>query len=348
MSEVSRLLKTSRLSALPKATRRSRGGKFPAQPIVETRANALARTEWGLKSPLPAKVDSRFITFNELDTMERLVDFQTNASFNWKRQRFQETGLIPDYETPRGNPLFFDSSKDTSRYITLSSLFNLTSSSSIEKINFVLDNVKNLRKEFQDWLLEKDPVALKNKNFNQNDLIGPAVEFLSQHRASIPADRVSRIRVMNKRHGKNIQATGGLSYGLKGRLSNSPNGVAQGYVGPGRFTSTGPTTRVVAFGGFTAEVSNSASNLQYNKSQSNGKSPRETVVPFKAEKATFRSDGGINIKTNVVVKHAVSNTNDGDFFQTQRKNLVDRNRASRAKSDTVQDLLALIKQNDRK
>lgn len=342
MSDFSHLLKNSRLAALPRALGKKRGGAAPSHAIVETRASALSRNEWGLKYSLPSKVKSRFVTFNDFDSMERIVDFETNGSFNWKRLRFQETGLVPSYDSPRDNPLFFDHSRDSGRFVSLATVFNITPQSDPKEVLKVLREVKGLRDEFRNWLLKKDPILLKNKKFTQQDLNGPAVEFLSQYRASKPIVTARQLQMSHSR----VQGSGGLSYGLKGRLAQSPNGVVQKYVGPGRFTNVGTVSRVVAFGGFTAEVPNSASNLQFNKSQSEGKVPRETIVPFIAERAVVKGDGAIHIKTNVVSKSVGSASNDEGFFKTQSRNLAERKKATRTKTESVQDLLSLIRQHN--
>ncbi|CAM9021565.1 unnamed protein product [Wickerhamomyces anomalus] len=347
MSEFARLLKTSRLSALPKPQAKTRGRNYPQQPIIETRANALARNEWGLKYPLPSKIKSRYLSFNQLDNMEHMVDFETNASFHLKRQRFQETGLVPQYETPRENPLFYDSSKSTSRFVTLTSLCNLTTRSDPKIVMKTINEVEGLREEFKQWLLKKDPSILLNKNFNQNDMVGPAVEFLSEINAKKPVDTVSDIRHHNKSQTR-FQGTGGLSYSLKGRLPNSPNGVEQTYVGPGRITNSGLTARTVAFGGFTAEVPNTSSALQNTKAQADGKSTRETVIPFAVEKAVFTDEGQIKIRTNTVSKRS-EGMSDVEFNKKQYELLAGRRAQNvRHEKAEVDDLLKLIQSTARR
>lgn len=349
MSEFSRLLKTSRLSALPKSKGRSRGRHYPTHQVVETRSAALDRNEWGLKYPIPSKVKSRYLSFTKLDSMEHMVDFEQNASFHLKRTRFQETGLVPEYETPRDNPLFFDNSKSTRRFVSIASLCNLNTNSEQPEISKATKQMRALRPQFIEWLLEKDPVLLKNKPFNRIDLAGAAMEFLTEINAKKPVDSVARVSNHYKSSAR-FQATGGLTYNLKGRLTNTPNGVAQKFVGPGRILNSSASARTVAYGGFTAELPLSSSNLQYNKAQSDGKSSREVVIPFTAEKAIFEDGGQVKIKTNVVVRQP-SAGDDSKFFKSQERNFMER-RASLAPgknpADAVEGLLELIKRNERR
>ncbi|CCH42111.1 hypothetical protein BN7_1654 [Wickerhamomyces ciferrii] len=345
MSEFTRLLRNSRLSALPKNSSKHKGNKFPSQQIIETRANALARDEWGLKSSLPSKIKSRFITFNDLDNMERIVDFETGGSFHWKQKRFQEMNIVPNFDTPRKNPLFFNDVADSHRFTSLASLMGITDEISPKNLNKILDSISGLRVKFEKYLLKKDPIQLKNKSFTQEEFASHAIDFLSSIKTEQP---ITSFNQLNLRKGL-VKGTGGLSYGLKGRLTNSPNGIKSKFIGTGRFATTSPNSRIVAFGGFFGETSNTSSNLQFNKTQSDGKVPREVNVPFSVERAVLQDDGSVNLKLDVVNRHISSALgNDSTYFRNNQKQFNRSKVNNREKRDTVQDLLALIREGQKK
>ncbi|CAI5200466.1 BTE_HP_G0143620.mRNA.1.CDS.1 [Saccharomyces cerevisiae] len=53
------------------------GKKFhPTHQIIETKPSTLYRQEWGLKSAIPSKIKSRYLVYNDLDTLERITTYR--------------------------------------------------------------------------------------------------------------------------------------------------------------------------------------------------------------------------------------------------------------------------------
>lgn len=296
-NNLAHLLRNSRLSHVPKNSKPlfNPGPKYhPTHQVIETKPSTLYRQEWGLKSAVPAKNKSRYLVYNELDTLERIADFEPSTGSQWNRQRFQEMGLAPTYNPGKANPLFEGASSTTDRLAPLSSLLNIESAqaNSQRSVPSKLGQVKALRGEFKQWLLEKDPEALKNKSFTARDMNQNAIEFLAE-RSARQASKVS------KNSFKDIIGTGGLSYNLRGRLKNSPNGVVQKTIVPGRFLNFDGNDRLAAIGGFVTNATSSSpmtSQMAYNM----GDFIREATFPFEVQQASVGDNGKVMIRAQVV------------------------------------------------
>lgn len=124
LSPTANLLRKSRLFALPPtlsppsdaATSRSVSESdsatlpHPIRAAIETPDSSLARGDWGLKRPLPAKSTSQkstrpVVRVNALDTYEHVTDFDSAADHTITLEKFQELNLPislpsrPDYST---------------------------------------------------------------------------------------------------------------------------------------------------------------------------------------------------------------------------------------------------------
>lgn len=133
LSPTANLLRKSRLFALPQAltpsqelptsrvTHDSDSATLP-HPIrasIVTPASSLARGDWGLKRPLPAKSTSQkssrpVVRVNELDTFEHVTDFESAADHTVTLEKFQElhmpislpfkvnyaTSIVPRHQSP--------------------------------------------------------------------------------------------------------------------------------------------------------------------------------------------------------------------------------------------------------
>lgn len=314
MAEFGRLLKNSRFASLVKPSGGKPGVK-PTHQVVQTTGAALFRQEWGLKYSLPHKVDTHYITFNDLDSYYQMIDFERAGGDHLKIDAFKETGLVLESES-RGkkNPLFYGSSKQVSKSVPLSKLFGLNGSPQNKKK--VLQKVAGLRAEFQKWLVQHYPALVKDRGFHQQQLSAQVHEFLSSY--YIPRN-LNNIELLKRNSVAKVRSTGGLSYNMKGRLSTSPDGIVDKVVMPGRFTSLelmGPK-RIASVGGFNTEVPSRASALQFNKAQEGGKVARETVVPFVFESAVLHNDGSVKIRTNIVSrdkKNTVNPKKSVDYF----------------------------------
>lgn len=300
-SHLAHLLRGSRLSQVPKNSKPfvSSGAKYcPTHQIIETKPATLARQEWGLKAPIPSKVKSRYLVYNDLDTLERISTFEANGGSQWNRLRFQEMGLAPSYNPGKANPLFEGSSSSSDKTTPLSSLLKHDGEtvSSPAVLTRKLSQLKSLRQEFKQWLLEKDPEALKNKTFGVKDMNENAVQFLTER---LSATSRSSILDINKASFKNIVGTGGLTYNVGGKLRNTPNGVVQKTIVPGRFLNLDGNDRLAAIGGFVANASSStpmSSKVAYNM----GDFVRELTFPFDVQKVSVDESGKLMIRAQVI------------------------------------------------
>ncbi|CRG86758.1 hypothetical protein PISL3812_03769 [Talaromyces islandicus] len=112
LSPTANLLRNSRLFALPAALNpppravtsktiaesSSATAQHPIRAAIESTPSALARGEWGLKRPLPAKSTTErsstpTIRVNALDTFEHVTDFDSAGDHTMTLQKFQETHL---------------------------------------------------------------------------------------------------------------------------------------------------------------------------------------------------------------------------------------------------------------
>lgn len=108
LSPTANLLRKSRLFALPQAltpveapTSRPYAESdtatrpHPIRASIVTPASSLARGDWGLKRPLPAKSTSQkssrpVVRINELDTFEHVTDFESASDHTVTLEKFQE------------------------------------------------------------------------------------------------------------------------------------------------------------------------------------------------------------------------------------------------------------------
>ncbi|SCU82861.1 LADA_0C08350g1_1 [Lachancea dasiensis] len=293
-SNLSHLLRSSRLAHVPKSTNplTSAAPKYaPTHQIIETRPSTLHRQEWGLKSSLPPKTKTKYIVYNDLDTLERLTTFEANGGSQWNRIRFQELGVAPKYNPGKANPLFEASGASRNQLVPLSSLLNVDRSTPKAEVERRVAELKDLRSVFKKWLLERDPEALQNKTFSVKDMTDSAVEFLNEstsHNVELGA------KSLRKPIG-----TGGLTYNLHGRLRNSPNGVIQKTVVPGRFLNVEGNDRLAAIGGFVANAGSSSvstSQMDYRM----GDFVRQLQFPFAVSHATVQDNGKVVLRATAI------------------------------------------------
>lgn len=298
---LAQLLKNSRLAQVPRNDKplvQSGPRYHPTHQIIETRPSTLDRQEWGLKSSIPSKVKSRYLIYNDLDTLERITTFEPHGGAQWNRLRFQEMGLAPKYNPGKANPLFEGSSSHVDQLAPLSSFLEITSGSgtSQKDVQAKLPAVKALRNRFKRWLLQKDPEALRSKGFTLKDLHDLAVQFLASEGSVGSAGPSKRL---NKSSMQKVVGTGGLSYNLPGKLRNSPNGVVSKTIVPGRFLNIDGNDRLAAIGGFVANASSSSpmtSQVDYNM----GDFVRELTFPFEVQQASVEDNGKVVLKAKVV------------------------------------------------
>ncbi|CUS20465.1 LAQU0S01e07206g1_1 [Lachancea quebecensis] len=293
-SNLSHLLRNSRIAQVPKSKKplTSAAPKFaPTHQIIETRPSTLHRQEWGLKAAVPSKIKTKYIVFNDLDTLERLTTFEPNGGAQWNRIRFQELGIAPKYNPGKANPLFEASDSSKTQLVPLSALLNVNSSTPKPEVERRLAEIRDLRSAFKKWLLEHDPEALLNKSFSAKDMTDSAVEFL--------AEKTDLNVNLGSASLRKVVGTGGLTYNLHGRLRNSPNGVVSKTVVPGRFLNVEGNDRLAAIGGFVANAGSSSvttSQMDYRM----GDFVRQLQFPFAVNHATVQDNGKVVLRANVI------------------------------------------------
>ncbi|SCU85086.1 LAMI_0C10088g1_1 [Lachancea mirantina] len=338
-SNLASLLRNSKIAQVPKSRHQLASGGVkiaPTHQIIENKPSTLHRQEWGLKAALPSKVTSRYIVYDDLDTLERLTTFEATGGSQWNRLRFQELGVAPKYNPGKANPLFEGQSSSKSQFVPLSSLLDIDSSSSKAEIRAKLSQIKDLRGPFRKWLLERDPEALKNKNFNARDMGENAVVFLTE--------TVSHAAEPDSRSLRKIVGAGGLTYSLNGRLRQSPNGVISKTIIPGRFLNVEGNDRLAAIGGFVANAGSSSVNTSqadYNM----GDFVRELKIPFSISHASVLESGKVVLRANVVSgisSRARMQMNNRSHHQRQPRRPAPRSMSAEDSSKHAEELLNIL------
>ena len=295
-NNLSNLLRNSRIAHVPKnkkpLTSSSNSIFYPTHQIISTKPALLHRQEWGLKASIPTKNKSQYLVFNDLDTLERVTTFEKNGGKQWNRLRFKELNVSPSYNPGVANPLFESRSSTTDPSAPLSSILNVKLNDE-KKTNKKIQNIQPKRLYFKHWLLDNDPESLKNKRFNMKDMSENAIRFLK-------SNTVARKKsFLDKNSMKNVIGTGGLTYNLRGKLRNSPNGIVQKNIVPGRFLNVETNNRLAAIGGFVSNASSSSPiNSQANYAM--GDFIREVTFPFDVQHASVHDNGKILIRAKVV------------------------------------------------
>lgn len=259
MSDFSKLLKTSRFASLAKPLAKKRNARYPTHQIVETRDAALSRQEWGLKYALPQKLKSRYITFNDVDSLERIVDFEAGGGNHYKRLRFQELGLVPtraaEYEREFvSNPLFQESEESALK--SVDAVMAVLATDKKLKVDSSLQELSSLRPQFKEYLLANHAKDLKERGLDIGFFTKTAVKFLKDYKST---QNVNNLASLKRQDGFKFAGTGGLSYALKGRLRTTPNGVINSEFAPARMLAN----QQLALGGFVASDGKmSAPNLE--------------------------------------------------------------------------------------
>lgn len=204
--------------------------------------------------------------------------------------------LAPSYNPGKANPLFEGTSSPADKQAPLSSLMGVSEEkvdSSTKKLSQKSSALQALRKDFKLWMLNRDPEALKNKTFTAKDMNENAMQFLNERFGSH-----SQLEI-RKDAFKGVIGSGGLTYTLGGKLLNSPNGVIQKTIVPGRFLNLDGNDRLAAIGGFVANASSSTpmtSQVAYNM----GDFVRELTFPFDVQKVSVDENGKIMMKAQVI------------------------------------------------
>lgn len=347
MPNVSVLLRTTRLAQVGAPSVKNklrftlRGAHYPTHQIIETKPNSLIKDDWGLKNSIPKQKrdnGTHYMVVNKLDSLERMTDFEYNGGAQWNRIRFQEMGVVPTYGLGKSNPWFnFEANKmcredgsiknsgivGDSQLRMISQAMGVGSSNQQHRNSHMSENkaqrqekvrlrqksqlLQSYRKEFKNWLLINYPESLMYKRFNSLELKDKAYEFLtskhpnSQNQTNPP-----------------IIGSGGLSYGVKGRLTMTPHGIKRKNIAPGRILSNpvgnssynyynnninnrdraiNSNMDACAIGGFTGFA-----NFQDKAKISYGMNSflRELVLPFEIDGVTMENNGKIHMTASTI------------------------------------------------
>ena len=195
--------------------------------------------------------------------------------------------------------------------------------------------MKNLRKPFLKWL------TINNIQITNN------YELSSYFKSFIESENLKLSNNANKNEiPKNaynqLSGTAGLSYTLKGRLFQTPNGVKSNRVVPGRIVGNNSSSSKAAVGGFIANITRQAANDNYveslvsqTKMIDENKFSRQVQVPLVIDNVTLNLKNK-NLNLNAVPVTKISSSN------IQMKNSV-----SRPANDPslMRDILDLLKVN---
>ncbi|ODV63726.1 mitochondrial 37S ribosomal protein bS1m ASCRUDRAFT_73524 [Ascoidea rubescens DSM 1968] len=308
------LLGNSRIAQLPKVEsffNIVKTKSVPTHQIIQTTSANLYRREWGLKSALPSKIKSKYIIVDQFDTIEHMTNFEKNGSFHWIKKRFQELQipLIRENETNSLNPLFMNP-ENLSNYKhtpTPSSSINSTISNynAVGQIQELINpesvknnsdakklykNFKNLRYDFKEYLVKKNPSLYlqAHSNINKKQLL--VKELLNFLEEKMKKNEKNDNMDIFQNYQNGIKGFGGLSYNLKGRLKNDIDGYSSSTIFPGR--SVGLSGNKMCVGaGFTFRPFNNTNIFQ----NLFGENQREFMIPINVATGSINADGAVNL-----------------------------------------------------
>lgn len=274
----------------------------PTHQILFAPKGSAVRSEYGIKTPLPEQVGLSHIVMNRMDTSNNIPDVEKYSSPHYNRLKFQESGIVLKKPFDRANPLFaWDSSKtintDSKREPdSILSSFNLGLQAEKRDVMNIIKANPTLAREFRRWLVKRSPESIVFKvPAKINELLEEFIatsETVKKHRSTLGD--------LTRKFGKStanvtsspVQGTAGLSYNQKGRLYNTPNGIKNGVIAPGRLVED----REANIGGFVAAVNERTTILQSSMIRNApGKHRRQFVLPFKISEAELTPAGGLRM-----------------------------------------------------
>lgn len=128
---------------------------YPIRPSITTPDSSLARGDWGLKRPLPAKSTTRsssspIVRVNHLDTYEHITDFESAADHTLTLKKWQELSLPISIPHNTGVPVQIGGGRHES-------VFDTTVDNTHESPNVQTPNTQRYR--FRGpWLAGQTPV----------------------------------------------------------------------------------------------------------------------------------------------------------------------------------------------
>ncbi|GMG20021.1 unnamed protein product [Ambrosiozyma monospora] len=303
--EFSRVFKTTRVAQLPSKLGElglDQSGSFPTHQVIESLPSSFSRRDFGLKLRLPKKTKTRYIVVNDIDNKYGLPDFEPRSGFLWKKLRFQELGIpvtskdsslaTSEKSTKKTNPLF-PTTEVTHNTESIAQALNIERQP-LDSTNFktvVKPALKKLRKPFMKWLVKNYP-----ERVNNIDLSREIVQFINETKLSLNDTQKTKNTIPDS-YAEKLSGTAGLSYTLKGRLFQTPNGIESSRIVPGRFLHGKSTGNLFGVGGFVGTSYYSPSQVNYLKRLSNHPSRPVTV---NSESSTFSRE----LRIPVMAKNA--------------------------------------------
>lgn len=350
--EFYKLFKNSKFAqvAKPLAKKiRKSNTQVPTHQVIYTPKASASRSNYGMKSFLPKQVGHSYIAFNDIDNYKNMPDVEKHSGPHYTQLRWQESGVVLDRPHDKGRPLFaFDSSKTLADANGdnegLLARIGLQANASSAEMKEWLKSNPGIYAKFKNWMLETNPQLLVSRA--PLSLHALLRKFLASDaelskRLNRFDDLINTDHTGPRSFKRSTQGTAGFSYLQKGRLSNTPNGIKNGTILPGRLVTA--NGREAAIGGIVASVSQKTAALQNNYiSNSPGKHPRQFVLPFKIMEAKLAPNGSVNVDAEGV--RTGSWMLNGDWGQQDYvaanpyfKNIMERN-----KEEDVEDLLRVI------
>lgn len=292
MTELDRLFRTSKLTQIAKPLSKTlRGSQLtPTHQIIATPKSSAIRSNFGLKTALPKQIGFSNIVFNDIDNKQSMPDVEKYSGSFYTRMKFQEME-VPVRSEGKENPLFrnkYSISNSTINNDSVCQALNVETTTSHPKIKKLIDANPNMYRQFKQFMVKNYPERLISSiNSNETRLVS---EFLNSD------SRVVKAKTKLTGPSKKIQGTGGFSYLLKGRVTNTPNGLKYGSIVPGRFVDV----RDAAVGGFISNVLDH-STLQRNYTKNfPGKHQRQFVLPFKVSRAEITNEAKVKLEVTGV------------------------------------------------
>lgn len=304
-SDVARLFKSSKIAQLQMAINDPlvhSASPFPVQQVVEAPQSSFARRDFGLKMRLPRSTKVRRIVVEDLDNKYGLPAFERKVSHYHQKLNLKEMAV--PVESHYSSQIKSNTSKYTGELKSplFASILNEVESTSVAdalnipkqsphsdafKKNYV-PALKKLGRPFRKWLALNYPEYLLGKSSGSpqtkkvEELLREFIKEIKKSQPELLKFNSDASKLIPQEAMRKLSGTAGLSYNLRGRLIQTPNGPITHRIQPARVVAEG---RSLALGGFVASFSSHSTQIA-NRSQTQAKDgifPREVCVPAKVK-----------------------------------------------------------------